>query len=225
MQGTLTVSAAASLTDAFGAMERAFEAAHPGVRVSINFGASSTLAAQIIDGAPVDVFASADPPNMTKVSDAGLLLGPPVTFATNSLRIIVRRGNPSGIRGLTDLAGAGIVYVTCPTDVPIGKYASQALQRAGVTVAPRSLEPDVKGIVAKVVAGEADAGIVYATDVAATKGTATGIDIPASQNVTASYPIATLKDTRNPAVAQAWIDFVLSPEGRSILREYGFGAP
>lgn len=223
--GTVTVSAAASLTGAFGAARTAFEAANPGTRVTINSGASSTLASQIISGAPVDVFASADRVNMTKVSDAGLLTGPPVTFATNSLRIIVRKGNPSGLRTLADLTRPGLVYVTCSDDVPIGRYASRALHEAGVDVTPRSLEPDVRGIVAKVVAGEADAGIVYSTDVDATDGAATGIDIPAAQNVVVEYPIAVLADSTNRAAAQAWIDFVLSSNGRAILEQYGFGPP
>ena len=219
------MSAAASLTESFGAEKAAFEAAHPGVHVTINVGASSTLAMQLLDGAPVDVFAAADQPTMTKVSDAGLLAAPPVTFATNSLQIIVPKGNPRNITSLADLARSGVVYVTCSTDVPIGKYSSQALQRAGVTVTPKSLEPDVKGIVAKVVAGEADAGIVYATDVSATKGAAVGVDIPAAQNVKVAYTVAALKTSSNATIADAWIQFLLSTEGQGILRGFGFGAP
>ena len=221
--GALTVSAAASLTDAFTAVKVAFAAAHPDVRVTINFGASSTLATQILDGAPVDVFASADETTMARVDDR--LAGPPVTFATNSLQVIVAEDNPKGIVDLADLARPGVVYVTCATDVPIGRYAAQVLERAGVKVTPRSLEPDVKGIVAKVVAGEADAGIVYATDVAATRGAATGVDIPTALNVTATYPIASLRASTNTMAARAWIDFLLSPEGRAILTSRGFGPP
>lgn len=225
MRGELTVSAASSLTQAFDAIRVAFEVAHPSVHVTINSGASSTLATQIIAGAPVDVFASADRSNMTKLSDVGLLAGAPVAFATNSLRIIVRKGNPSGIGSLADLTKPGVVYVTCAPDVPIGTYASQALEKAGVTLAPRSLESDVKGIVAKVVAGEADAGIVYTTDVTATKGAATGVEIPAAQNVVATYPIAMLADSTNRTAARLWIDFILSTDGQAILRSEGFGAP
>jgi len=201
----------------------AFEASHPDVRVTINAGASSTLATQILDGAPVDVFASADETTMRRV--AHLLDGPPVTFATNSLQLIVPRTNPERIERLADLARPGVAYVTCSTEVPIGRYAARSLEAAGVTVTPRSLEPDVKGIVAKVVAGEADAGIVYATDVTATRGAATGIDIPDAYNVTATYPIGMLQSAANAAAARAWIDFVLSPEGRAILLDRGFGAP
>lgn len=221
--GRLTISAAASLTDAFGAVRAAFEASHPEVEVTINFGASSTLATQIGDGAPVDVFASADETTMGRVET--LLHGAPVVFATNSLQIIVPKGNPNRITGLADLARPGVVYVTCSPEVPIGRYAARSLQAAGVTVTPRSLEPDVKGIVAKVVAGEADAGIVYATDVTATRGAATGVDIPATVDVTATYPIAMLRSATNATAARAWIDFLLSSEGRTILRERGFGTP
>lgn len=217
------MSAAASLTEAFGAVRTAFAAEHPDVKVTINFAASSTLATQLLDGAPVDVFASADEATMTKV--AGLLEGPPITFATNSLQIIVPKGNPQDITGLADLARPGVVYVACSAGVPIGRYAAQALQSAGVTVRPRSLEPDVRGIVAKVVAGEADAGIVYATDVIATLGAATGIDLPTEFAVTATYPIASLRAATNPTAARAWIDFLLTPEGRAILQERGFGTP
>ncbi len=223
LTGTLTVSAAASLTDVFGAVRTAFAAIHPDVRVTINFAASSTLATQLLDGAPVDVLASADEATMTKV--AGLLDGPPVTFATNSLQIIVPKGNPQDITGLPDLARPDVVYVTCSAEVPIGRYAARVLESAGVTVRPKSLEPDVRGIVAKVVAGEADAGIVYATDVTATRGATTGIDLPPTLDVTTTYPIASVRSATNAAGARAWIDFLLSPEGRAILRDRGFGTP
>lgn len=225
VRGRLTVSAAASLSDVFAALRTAFETRYPQVRVTVNVGASSTLATQIIGGAPVDVFASADRPTMDRVVSADLVDGTPTVFATNSLQLLVRKGNPQGIRTLADLSRPDIVYVTCGPAVPIGAYATQVLDRAGVTVTPRSLEPDVKGIVTKVVAGEADAGIVYATDVTATNGAATGVDIPASANVTASYPIAVLADTADRSAAIAWVEFVLSDDGRSILRSFGFGVP
>lgn len=223
LSGTLTVAAAASLTDAFAQARTAFTARHPDVRVTINFAASSTLATQLLDGAPVDVFASADESTMTKV--AALLDGRPITFATNSLQIIVPKGNPQGITGLSDLARPDIVYITCSPEVPIGRYAALALQSAGLTVRPKSLEPDVRGIAAKVMAGEADAGIVYATDVTATRGATTGIDVPTTLDVTATYPIASLRSATNGAAARAWIEFLLSPEGRAILQDQGFGTP
>ena len=225
ISGSLTVSAASSLQGAFTDIQGAFIKAHPGVNVTINFGASSTLAQQLIAGAPVDVFASADEATMTKVSDANLLNGQSQIFATNSLEIIIRKGNPSRITSVSDLSKSGVVYVTCAPEVPIGKYSAQVLQKAGVTVKPASLEPDVKGIVAKVTAGEADAGIVYSTDVLATKGATEGVVLPNDINVTASYPIAALSTSHNLSAAQAWIAFIAGPEGQSILKSYGFGSP
>jgi len=225
LSGSLVASAAASLQGAFTDMKSAFELAHPDVTVTVNFGASSTLAQQIIDGAPIDVFASADEANMAKVSDAKLLSDAPTLFATNSLEIIVRKGNPSKIASLSDISKPGLIYVTCAPQVPIGTYSAQVLQKAGVTVAPASLEPDVKSIVAKVTAGEADAGIVYATDVSATQGAAEGVVIPTDVNVTAHYPIAAVSTSTNRTAAQAWIAFVSGTEGQAILKNYGFGSP
>ena len=164
---TLEVSAAASLTGAFTEIEKAFELANPDVDVVLNLASSSDLVTQIIEGAPVDVFASADIKNMDKVAEADLIDGDPRVFATNSLRIIVPPGNPLDITGLADLARPGLVYVTCDPNVPIGRYAQEVLEAAGVDVTPASFEENVKGIVAKVTAGEADAGIVYTTDVLA----------------------------------------------------------
>lgn len=225
ISGNLSISAAASLQGAFTEMAAAFEDAHPRVSVSINFGASSTLARQIIDGAPVDVFASADQANMTEVVDAELLRDIPTIFATNSLEIIVRKGNPSGIDSLADLAETGLVYVTCAPEVPIGGYAAESLLEAGVTVNPASFEPDVKGIVTKVSSGEADAGIVYRTDVLAAGETATGVAIPDQFNVRATYPQAVLTGSPNEAASSAWMSFIAGAEGQAILRAYGFGQP
>ena len=225
LSGSLTVSAASSLQAAFTEIEVAFERAHPEVKVAVNFGASSTLAQQIISGAPVDVFASADDANMNKVSDVDMVDGSPTVFATNSLAIIVRKGNPSNISTLADLSRPGLIYVSCSPTVPIGNYTAQVLKRADVDVTPASFEPDVKGIVAKVTSGEADAGIVYATDVSATKGAAEGVVIPANVNIIARYPIAAISRSGNSAAAQAWISFVVGPEGQKILGQFGFGAP
>lgn len=225
VSGSLTVSAAASLQSAFTDMRSGFEKSNPGVSVTLNFGASSTLAQQIISGAPVDVFASADESNMKKIADASLVKGDPRIFATNSLEIIVRKGNPSNISTIADLARPGIVYITCAPEVPIGRYGAQVLRDAGVSAKPSSYEPDVKGIVTKVTAGEADAGIVYATDVTATRGAASGVAIPMSSNLVATYPIASISTSRNISTADAWIAFVTSTEGRAILHAYGFGTP
>ena len=226
LSGSLTISAASSLQGAFTDLKAAFEKAHPRVNVTVNFGASSTLAQQIIDAAPIDVFASADEANMTEIFlNEKLLTGTPTIFATNSLEIIVRKGNPAKISSLADLSKSGLIYITCAPEVPIGKYGAQVLQKAGVKVSPASLEPDVKGIVAKVTAGEADAGIVYATDISATNGAADGVVIPADVNVIAKYPIAALSTSTNSTAAQAWVAFVTGTEGQSVLKNYGFGAP
>ena len=225
LSGSLTVSAASSLQGAFTDIKAAFQKMHPDVNVTINFAASSTLSQQIIAGAPVDVFAAADEATMINVSDAKLLSGTPTLFASNSLEIIVRRGNPSKIATLSDLSKSGLIYVTCAPAVPIGRYSSQVLQKAGVTVTPASLEPDVKGIVAKILAGEADAGIVYSTDVRATDDAAQGVVIPADINVVAKYPIAAIAGSGKTTSAEAWIAFVTGTAGQSILKSYGFTSP
>lgn len=222
---TLEVSAAASLTGAFGEIEKAYEEANPGVDIVLNFASSSDLVTQIVEGAPVDVFASADTKNMDKVAQANLIDGDPHVFATNSLRIIVAPGNPLHITGLADLARSELVYVTCDPSVPIGRYAQEALAAAGVEVTPASFEESVKGIVAKVTAGEADAGIVYTTDVLAAGERAEGVDIPADFNVSARYPIAVLKSSDSSDAARKFVDFVNSSEGSTILTRFGFGAP
>lgn len=222
---TLQVSAAASLTGAFTEIEKAFELANPDVDVVLNLASSSDLVTQIIEGAPVDVFASADTKNMDKVAEADLIDGDPRVFATNSLRIIVAPGNPLDITSLADLARPGLVYVTCDPNVPIGRYAQEVLDAAGVDVRPASFEENVKGIVAKVTAGEADAGIVYTTDVLAAGDRAEGVDIPADLNVSARYPIAAMKSADSSAAARRFVDFVDSSAGAAILIRFGFGAP
>jgi molybdate transport system substrate-binding protein len=224
VSGTVTVFAAASLTGAFEEVAEAFEAAHPGAHVRLNFAASSALAQQIDEGAPADVFASADEANMTEVVDAGNLSGQPQVFATNVLEIIVEPGNPKGITGVADLARSGIIYVTAAPEVPIGTYAAHVLEKADVDVSPASLEADVKAVVAKVTSGEADAGIVYATDVTAAGTRADGVTIPTDLNIVARYPVGVTEEAANPEVAQAWIDFLRGSEGQAILATFGFGA-
>ena len=162
---------------------------------------------------------------MTKLTDAGGNQGTPVVFATNELQIIVAPGNPKGITTVADLASADITFVTAAPEVPIGKYTQQVFDKAGVTVTPVSLEQNVKGIVTKVTAGEADAGIVYKTDVLAAGDKAEGVDIPADLNVIAEYPIVITKESTNPSTADAFIDFVLSDQGQKILQAHGFTAP
>jgi molybdate transport system substrate-binding protein len=170
----ITVAAASSLTGAFTEAKNRFEADNPGTTINLSFGSSSSLAQQINDGAPIDVFAAADNENMQKVSAE--ISGRPATFTTNTLEIMVEKGNPLGIATLSDLARADLIYITCAPEVPIGKYSEDVLSRAGVVVTPSSFEPDVKGIVTKITSGEADAGIVYSTDVVAAGDRARGPD-------------------------------------------------
>lgn len=217
---TLTVFAAASLTAPFTELAAAFEQANPGVDVVLNLAASSDLAAQIGEGSPADVFASADVGNMDKV--AARIVGDVATFATNRLQIVTEPGNPLGIASLADLADPRVLVVTCADDVPIGAYTAEVLRRAGIEVNPVSFEESVKGIVTKVASGEADAGIVYATDVLAAGTAVSGVEIPDPSNLIVTYPIATLTSDRT---ADAFVDFVRSDEGQAILRSFGFGAP
>lgn len=225
LKGEITVFAAASLTDAFEAVGDAFTKANPGVKVTFTFDASSTLVAQITQGAPADVFASADTANMDKLTGAGLNGEAPVTFATNLLQIITAPGNPKGIAGLADLARPDLKVVLCDAAVPCGRYAKQSLEAAEVTLTPVSLEQNVKGVVTKVTLGEADAGIVYATDVKAAGAKAAGVAIPEDQNVVATYPIASTKGSKATEVNRAFIAFLTGPEGRAVLAGFGFGAP
>ena len=226
--GEIVVLAAASLTGSFTAEARAFEQANPGTKVTLSFGASSTLATQVVQGAPADVFASADQANIAKVTDPGLAAGPATVFATNRLAVIVARGNPKGITGLADLAAVArtdLIVVLAAPEVPVGKYGQQALHKAKVTVAPKSLEADVKAVVSKVTLGEADAGIVYTTDVRGAGDKADGVAIPDDVNVLATYPAVVTKAAKNPTAAAAFVAFLGSADGRKILADAGFGPP
>jgi molybdate transport system substrate-binding protein len=224
LSGTITVFAASSLTAAYTAIGSDFQKAHAGTMVKFSFGGSSTLVAQIQQGAIGDVFASADQANMEKLVDAGLVAGAPSTFAHNRLEIVVDAGNPKDITGLSDLAGSGLVVVLCAPAVPCGHYAAQALQKAGVTLKPASQETDVKAVVSKVALGEADAGIVYITDVRAGGSRVQGVAIPTELNVIADYPVAVLKDSQNVALAKAFVGYLLG-DGQQTLARYGFTSP
>jgi molybdate transport system substrate-binding protein len=223
--GEVTVFAAASLTDAFTEIGDAFTAANPDVEVAFNFAGSSALAAQILEGAPADVFASADLANMATLTDADATRTAPVVFTTNLAQIIVEAGNPQGITGVADLADPELLVISCAPEVPCGRYAQQILDNAGVTVEFRSFEENVRAVVSKVTLGEADAGIVYVTDVINAGDAAEGVEVPAEVNVVAEYPAAVTAEAPNPAAAQAFVDFLLSDEGRSILESYGFVSP
>jgi molybdate transport system substrate-binding protein len=216
----VTVFAAASLTDVFDAVGTAFHDQHPNVSLQFNYLASSDLAGQIEQRAPADVFASADEINMERVVDAGVATGVPHVFAHNSLEIIVPRGNPAGVQRLEDLADPDLVIALCNDECPAGRYAQAILDGAGVEVKPDSLESEVKGVVTRIAVGEADAGIVYTTDVIAAGAEAQGIPVPQKDNVVATYPIVAL-DGSSPAAGQ-FVDFVLSERGQQILGRYGF---
>jgi molybdate transport system substrate-binding protein len=218
----IRVFAAASLTAAFNRLGERYTAANSGTKVTFNFAGSQALATQIRQGAPADVFASADVPNMDKVAG---LVDTPQNFAGNLLQIVVEKGNPKGVKGLDDLAGKDLKVVLAAPEVPAGRYAKQILDKAGVGVQPVSQEDNVNAVVTKVSLGEADAGIVYATDVTAGGDRIEGVDIPKGQNVTATYPIATVKASRNLRQAQAFVDLVRSPDGQQVLERFGFLPP
>jgi molybdate transport system substrate-binding protein len=213
----LTVFAAASLQPAFDKIASQLT----DTTVTFNYAGSQTLTAQLTQGAQADVFASADTAHMKTLQDASLVAGEPRLFAHNRLEIAVEKGNPRHIHTLADLAKPGIVVVLADPSVPAGNYAQQALAKAGVTVKPASLETQVTGVLNKVALGEADAGIVYVSDVT-TSGKVDGVAIPDADNVVADYPIAKLKGERNPAPADEFIAQVMSPQGQAILSGAGF---
>ncbi|WP_159499183.1 molybdate ABC transporter substrate-binding protein [Microbacterium sp. 18062] len=224
LTGTLTIYAAASLGTAFDEIAAAFEEENPGVDVQpISYDGSSTLATQIIGGASVDVFASADEANMQKVVDEGLATGPEL-FATNTLVIAVPAGNPAGIETLADLADPDATVVLCAPEVPCGAASQTLLENAGVTVTPASSEQNVTAVLTKVAAGEADAGLVYATDVIGNDDVEAIVPEGADEVVN-RYPIVALEDAPDAAVAAAFVAYVLGEHGQAILAELGFGAP
>jgi molybdate transport system substrate-binding protein len=222
---TLTVLAAASLTETFGALEKTFEDAHPGVDVKLSFDGSSALVQQITNGVAADVFASADEKNMKKVTDADLTAGDPAVFATNQLMIAVPPDNPAKITAFADLAKAGVVVVVCAPQVPCGSAAEKVEQATGVTLKPASEEQNVKAVLTKVQAGEADAGLVYVTDVQAAGDKVEGIEFPESAQAINSYPIAVLKDAPQADLATEFMALVQGAEGKAVLEKAGFVVP
>ena len=223
--GSITVSAAASLTEAFNQLGHQFQQQYKGTTVTFNFGSSSTLETQIQEGAPADVFASADTTNMDKLSAAGDVAGKPVVFARNLLEIAVAKGNPKKIKTLGDTLKPGVQLVLCAPTVPCGKFALQAYQRAGLTVPKVPTGQDVKATLSNVSLGSADAAVVYVTDVKAAKGKVAGIVIPPAQNVVATYPVAVVKSSSNAVAAQAFVKYVASPGGQATLLKFGFLKP
>jgi molybdate transport system substrate-binding protein len=222
--GTITVFAAASLTGTFTEIGKQFEAAHPGDTVKFSFGASSTLATQITDGAPADVFASAAPANMTTVINAGDASSPQ-NFAKNTAEVAVPPSNPASVTTVNDLAKSSVKTALCQPKVPCGVVAAEVFKNAGITVKPVTLQPDVKSVLTQVETGNVDAGMVYVTDVKAAGSKVKGVTIPANQNASTLYPIATVSSSKEPAIAQAFVAYVLSPAGQSVLSAAGFEKP
>lgn len=219
----LTVFAASSLTETFTELESAFEADHPGVDVVISFGSSSTLTQQIAAGAPADVVATADDTSMQVVADAQLLAADPVPFASNTMAVATPPGNPADVDSLSDLGS--VDFVMCDPSAPCGTAAQRILSRLATEPQPRSLEPDVKSVLAKVTLGEVDAGIVYVTDARAAGDGVDTVAIPAELNVVNAYYIAAVKGSPSPDVAADWISLVNSQAGQRVFAAAGFGPP
>jgi molybdate transport system substrate-binding protein len=224
LSGAVNVFAAASLKEAFTKLGQQFEAAHPGTKVVFNFGPSSGLATQINAGAPADVFASASTKNMDQVVTTGSAASP-TNFASNIMEIAVPPKNPANVTQLSDLAKSTVKVALCQKAVPCGATAEKVFTNAKLTVTPVTEELDVKSVLAKVSLGEVDAGVVYVTDVLAAGDKVKGIEIPSDVNASTKYPIATLTKAPNKATAQAFTDYVLSPEGASVLTAAGFAKP
>nr|WP_241992374.1 molybdate ABC transporter substrate-binding protein [Cryobacterium lactosi] len=225
LEGSITVFAAASLTTTFTELADAFEAQHSGTTISLNFAGSSDLVTQITEGAPADVFASADTKNMTKLTDADLQKTDPVDFATNALEIAVPPGNPAGIADFADLATPGLKLVVCAPEVPCGSATVAIEKSAGITLSPVSEESSVTDVLGKITSGQADAGLVYVTDVTAAGDAVEGIEFAESAEAVNTYPIVALKDSTSPDVAQAFIEYVTGSAGQRVLAAAGFGAP
>ncbi|WP_405166199.1 molybdate ABC transporter substrate-binding protein [Nocardia sp. NBC_01499] len=223
--GTVTVFAAASLTETFNDLGKQFEAAHPGVKVVYSFGASSALAEQINQGAPADVFASAAPKNMQQVQDKGEVSGAPFTFVRNRLEIAVPKGNPGHITGLADFGKTEPKIALCAEQVPCGAAAKTVFDIAGINPQPDTREADVKAVLTKVKLGEVDAALVYRTDVLSAGDQVQGIDFPEASQAINDYPVAPLAHAPNSAAAAAFVDFVKSDQARAVFAKAGFDAP
>ena len=225
LSGSITVLAAASLQKTFTALGATFEKAHPGVTVKFSFNGSDTLAAQIDEGAPADVFASANQSTMATVQKAGNTTGSPTVFVKNTLEIAVPPGNPKGIKTLADLAKSGIKVAECASTVPCGSAAVKALAAAGVKLTPVTYETEVTGALTKVELGEVDAALVYHSDIVGADGKVDGVVFSTASDAVNSYPIDVLKNSANPTVAQAFVSFILSSSSEQTLLAAGFQAP
>src|SRR5215475_738024 len=222
--GTITVFAAASLTGAFTQLGHQFQTAHPGDTVKFSFGPSSGLSTQIISGAPADVFASASPKNMQEVVSAGDASNPQ-NFAKNTMEVAVPPNNPAKVTSVNDLAKHSVKVALCQPQVPCGKVAAEVFKNAGITVKPVTLQPDVKSVLTQVETGNVDAGMVYVTDVMAAGSKVKGVTIPVSDNASTLYPIAAVTSSKHKSIADAFVAYVLSPAGQSVLTTAGFEQP
>jgi len=222
--GTITVFAAASLMGSFTQLGKQFESAHKGDTVKFSFGPSSGLAEQINNGAPADVFASAAPANMQQVVSAGNASNPQ-NFVKNTMEVAVPPDNPGKVASVTDLAKSSVKVALCQPQVPCGVVAAEVFKNAGIKVKPVTLQPDVKSVLTQVETGNVDAGMVYVTDVMAAGSKVKGVTIPASDNATTTYPIATISSSKHKSIAQAWVSYVLSPAGQQVLAAAGFEKP
>ncbi|KUN69136.1 molybdate-binding protein [Streptomyces canus] len=225
LSGTVTVFAAASLKESFTTLGKQFEQAHPGTKVTFSFGGSDSLAASITGGAPADVFASASPKTMKIVTDAGDASGTPATFVRNQLEIATLPGNPDKVASLKDLTNPDLKVVLCDKEVPCGAAAQKALDASRLKLTPVSYEQDVKAALTKVELKEADAAVVYKTDVHAAGDKVGGVEFPESADAVNDYPITLLKDARHTDTAKAFIALVRSAEGQKVLTEAGFLKP
>jgi len=223
--GDLTVLAAASLTEVFQKLATTFESENPGVHVTFSFGASSTLAQQIVAKAPADVFAAASPATMKTVTDAGDAASSPQLFVRNVLEIAAPPDNPGNVTGLSDFTKSSLKIAVCAVAVPCGAAADKVFKAAGITPQIASYEQDVKGVLTKVESGEVDAGLVYQTDVKSAGDKVKGIDFPEASNAINDYPVAALTEAKNPTAANAWIAFLQSSEARQVFSDFGFQLP
>jgi molybdate transport system substrate-binding protein len=225
LTGTLTVFAASSLTGVFGTLGDQLKAANPGLDVRFNFAGSSTLATQITQSAPADVFAAASPTTMATVTDAKLAAGTPAVFTENVLEIAVPKGNPGHVTGLADFARPALTLAICAPEVPCGAAATKVFAAAKIAAKPDSLEEDVKAALTKVSLGEVDAALVYTTDVRAAGNKVQGISFPEAEQAVNNYPICVLSAAPNKAAARAFVDLVRSSTGQAALEKAGFRAP
>lgn len=223
LEGTLVVLAAASLTDVLTTLATTFEQQHPALTVRTSFAASSSVVAQAVAGAPADVVVTASPATMRSLTDA--VGGEPVVVASNRLQIAVPAGNPGDVRSLADLGDAARTIALCAPEAPCGAVGGRVLAQAGVTAAPDTLEQDVRAVLTRLRLDEADAGLVYRTDVLAAGGTVEGLDLPADVDGTTDYPALALPGASNPRAAAAFVALLTGPDGRQALADAGFDLP